>query len=534
VPRFCDSVPVSSLLSPAIQGVLSFLATHYSLDNSFIFTAIRIARGCGGISGVLSRHSPLATRHFSFIFINLRPLWPLQKSQPVCNQSNPASFAKTPGVGVPLHFPLLASAASGDVGISALYLATRHFFFQHWHRQRSNIQTLLCYYRPKFGPNRPQSAKNSPPSTSGRRLMPDGTRRSGRIPKQIAIALIGSDIEGRVFSEQTKTVVLSRHGAGIISAYKLSAEQEVVIRNEESNREIEARIVGQIGSDGDTYIYGIAFLDPQINFWGLDFPDLSETEKQATHTLLECSSCHTREMADHSDLASDVMAVNESIMRYCQKCGLSTLWKKALPGGRSTEDGSPESATARFSSAAERPVGALPSWQRESAFAGPAWMHAEALEPIAPATMLEPIAPSALVDRSAAILPASEPADTPAAAAPSAAGSDARIAVKESGAHVAVKERDNRRKHTRTRVNFKACVRRAGSADDIVACEDMSRGGLRFKSSREYFEKTLIEVAVLYSQGDQAIFVPAQIVYVQELPEQKLYRCGAIYLRSGK
>ena len=38
--------------------------------------------------------------------------------------------------------------------------------------------------------------------------MPDGTRRSGRIPKQVAIALIGSDIEGRVFSERTKTVVL--------------------------------------------------------------------------------------------------------------------------------------------------------------------------------------------------------------------------------------------------------------------------------------------------------------------------------------
>jgi hypothetical protein len=356
--------------------------------------------------------------------------------------------------------------------------------------------------------------------------MPDGTRRSGRIPKQIALALIGSDIEGRVFSEQTKTVVLSRHGAGIISSYKLSAEQEVVIRSEESHKEIEARIVGQIGSDGDTYIYGIAFLDAQINFWGLDFLDLSETEKQATHTLLECSSCHTREMADHSDLASDVMAVNESIMRYCQKCGLSTLWKKAAPGGQSTEeDGSRESATARFSSAAERPAEALPSWQRESAFAGPAWMHAETLEPIAPATMLEPIAPSALVDRSAGILPASEPTDTPAAAAPSAAVSSARVAVKE---------RDNRRKHTRTRVNFKACVRRPSSTDDVVACEDMSRGGLRFKSSREYFEKTLIEVAVLYSQGDQAIFVPAQIVYVQELPEQKLYRCGAMYLRGGK
>ncbi len=84
------------------------------------------------------------------------------------------------------------------------------------------------------------------------------------------------------------------------------------------------------------------------------------------------------------------------------------------------------------------------------------------------------------------------------------------------------------------RVTFKACVRRPNLQDDIVACEDMSRGGLRFKSKQKYFEKTLIEVAVPYSPGDQAIFVPAQIVYVQELPEQELYRCGAMYSRSGR
>jgi hypothetical protein len=103
-----------------------------------------------------------------------------------------------------------------------------------------------------------------------------------------------------------------------------------------------------------------------------------------------------------------------------------------------------------------------------------------------------------------------------------------------SASGVATKTQDNRRKHARTRVNFKGCVRRPGSPDDVVACEDISRGGLRFKSSKTYFEKMLIDVAVPYSPGDQAIFVPAQIVYVQELPEQKLYRCGVMYLRSGK
>ncbi len=343
-------------------------------------------------------------------------------------------------------------------------------------------------------------------------MPPDGTRRSGRIPKQIAITLVGSDIEGRVFSEHTKTVLLSRHGAGIKSIYKLSPEQELVIRSEESHKEIEARVVGQIGADGDTYIYGVAFLDPEMNFWGLQFPDLSETEKRARQTLLECGNCCAREMADHSDLASDVMAVNDGIVKYCKKCGSSTLWKLAAASGESSEDAHGEPGALGLP-AAPHPWGAAkpPSVPREkpSAFAGAAWMQTETR---VSAPSLEP----ATAQSSAPDIPAAEAP----AAAPSAAG-------------VATEKRENRRKHARMRVNFKACIRRPNSQDDIVACEDMSRGGLRFKSSQKYFEKTPIDVAVPYSPGDQAIFVPAQIVYVQELPEQKLYRYGVMYLRSG-
>jgi hypothetical protein len=154
--------------------------------------------------------------------------------------------------------------------------------------------------------------------------------------------------------------------------------------------------------------------------------------------------------------------------------------------------------------ASEKPSAAP---EKTSAFAGAAWMQTETR---GSAPTLEPAAaqPSA---------PDVPPAT--AAAGPSAAG-------------IATKERENRRKHARTRVNFKACVRRPNLQDDIVTCEDMSRGGLRFKSTQKYFEKTLIDVAVPYAPGDQAIFVPAQIVYVQELPEQKMYRYGVMYLRS--
>jgi hypothetical protein len=417
--------------------------------------------------------------------------------------------------------PLVPAESEAEPWGSSRYL--RSFVPGHRSRITSHASYALCYYRLKFG-SRPGPKLRPLPRAA--RLMPqDGTRRSGRIPKQVAITLVGSDIEGRVFSERTKTVLLSRHGAGIISAYKLSSEQELVIRSEESHKEIEARVVGQIGSDGDSYIYGIAFLDSAINFWGLEFPDLSDTEKQASHTLVECSSCHGREMADLSDLASDVMAVNQSIVRYCQKCGSSTLWKRPASGsgderdraatpsstGRSNISGTKAWRPPDLSDWPERPGAAL---EQTSGFDETSWRPSVTAAPSV--TEEAPTFAGPTEHRSAEIVEGKSPAATAAAGG------------------VATKDRENRRKHARTRVNFKACVRRAGVADDVVVCEDMSRGGFRFKSSKTYFEKMLIEVAVPYSPGGQAIFVPAQIAYVQELPEQKLFRCGAAYLRGGK
>lgn len=83
-------------------------------------------------------------------------------------------------------------------------------------------------------------------------------------------------------------------------------------------------------------------------------------------------------------------------------------------------------------------------------------------------------------------------------------------------------------------MNFAACVRSRGFGDDVVVCEDMSRGGVRFKSRKVYFIDTMIEIAVPYSAGVSNIFVPARILYVQELDEQRLFRCGVVYVKSPK
>jgi hypothetical protein len=70
--------------------------------------------------------------------------------------------------------------------------------------------------------------------------------------------------------------------------------------------------------------------------------------------------------------------------------------------------------------------------------------------------------------------------------------------------------------------------------DDVVSCEDMSRGGLRFKSTKQYFATTMIEVAVPYAPGGQSIFVPGQIMYVHESPAEGVFHCGVAYIKSSR
>ena len=114
-------------------------------------------------------------------------------------------------------------------------------------------------------------------------------RRSGRIPKEIAILLTGCNADGKQFIERTKTVVLSRHGAGIVSTHKLAIEQELILVHAETNQETEIRIVGQIGSADGFYTYGVAFLNPEVNFWGVEFPCVTAAEASADSMALQCS-----------------------------------------------------------------------------------------------------------------------------------------------------------------------------------------------------------------------------------------------------
>jgi PilZ domain len=88
-----------------------------------------------------------------------------------------------------------------------------------------------------------------------------------------------------------------------------------------------------------------------------------------------------------------------------------------------------------------------------------------------------------------------------------------------------------RRNRTRVKARVLACIRRRGFQEEIAVCEDLSKGGISFRSRNSYPAGTRLEVAVPYTPGAGAIFVPIRIVSSQPIASVGLFRHGAAYLR---
>jgi hypothetical protein len=91
----------------------------------------------------------------------------------------------------------------------------------------------------------------------------------------------------------------------------------------------------------------------------------------------------------------------------------------------------------------------------------------------------------------------------------------------------------NRRKSVRVRLKkITACIRQPGLGEEIVHVDDLSRGGLRFRSPKTYYEGSGIEVAVPYEPRGGNIFVLARIIRFRELPEANFKEYGATYIKT--
>jgi hypothetical protein len=92
----------------------------------------------------------------------------------------------------------------------------------------------------------------------------------------------------------------------------------------------------------------------------------------------------------------------------------------------------------------------------------------------------------------------------------------------------AIRAQQERRRAKRTVMKTSACIRSLGR-EVVVECEDVSRGGFRFKSLKAYPTGMQIEAAMPYMKSSVNIFVTAQIAYQMEM-SGGFYRHGVAYI----
>jgi hypothetical protein len=278
-------------------------------------------------------------------------------------------------------------------------------------------------------------------------------RRSDRVSLTVLLEVSGIDGLGQEFKDGARTMLINRGGAVIVLDRELKPEQEIQIRRQtgpESQKVVAARVVGELGRQKDGYLYGIEILNPEDDFWKIEFPPIAESTEAVARMLLQCSYCKSREVAYLNELELRGFEINRGIARHCKTCGVPSIWTQAPH-----ED---EKQRAMRAARGQR---------------------------------------------------TREPDEIPGG------------------------EEQRERQRMRMKTRLTACIRQTDTDDELAVCEDISPIGMCFRSKRRYDTKAIIQVAVPYSPDAANIFLPAYVVYSEEMPRAGLFRHGVEYRRVG-
>lgn len=186
-----------------------------------------------------------------------------------------------------------------------------------------------------------------------------GNRRSDRISIALPVEASGIDAENHPFIDTATTVVLNRHGARLSLGRVLKPGQAITLVRKLPNgtkRKAEGRIVVRERDVLDTPAYGIAFVDPETDFWGIEFPSREQAGDAIVRLLVECTHCHSQELAYLNGRELKEFETDRLFARQCKMCEAPTIWKQpheATVRQHAPSDPRKEAAETMLSSAAE-------------------------------------------------------------------------------------------------------------------------------------------------------------------------------------
>lgn len=167
------------------------------------------------------------------------------------------------------------------------------------------------------------------PKASGDAASSVARRRSDRVSLPVPVQVLGTDLSGNQFLQQTSMKQVARYGGSILIRASLGPGQVITIRHLTTKEEVQARTVGQLGIQAVAPVYGIAFLEPHETFWGIHFPPFAEGDDCLTRVVIECGVCARREIVPFNEMELEVFEANDRISRNCESCNEWTFWKLA-------------------------------------------------------------------------------------------------------------------------------------------------------------------------------------------------------------
>ena len=155
-------------------------------------------------------------------------------------------------------------------------------------------------------------------------------RESERLLVSIPIRVIGFDKVTGEFSEDTRTIVVSRAGARLALKHQVTPEDIIRIINLENYNEADFRVVGPThGTGAELAEWGVECTEPGRNIWGIDLPSLLSAESRQAAALLECRACHKQGLWPLTLMEVEVLDSTGVIQRGCDQDKKPTYWTYA-------------------------------------------------------------------------------------------------------------------------------------------------------------------------------------------------------------
>ena len=97
-------------------------------------------------------------------------------------------------------------------------------------------------------------------------------RRSSRVAIDIPVEVYGQSLDGKIFHEETRTLVANAHGVLISLATEIGLQQTLLLVHKKTRKEIECRVTYRKETEKGRAEVGIEFVSPSPRFWRIAFP----------------------------------------------------------------------------------------------------------------------------------------------------------------------------------------------------------------------------------------------------------------------